>query len=84
MTDFSRTAGLVLWRLRGSDVDQLWCHVKYDGDALILTVHQMVTGDVAIVEPHRDIDTLLSRADQLQDTCVSAGWQELSDIEEWV
>ena len=77
-------AGLVLWRLQGADQDQLWCQVTPEGDALLLTVYRTLTGDRIISEHHQDLDSLLPQADHLRDRCVSAGWQDVSDIAERV
>lgn len=81
MTGFPElgVAGLVLWRLTGSEADQLRCEVKLTGDALTLSVSQVGTGDVVVSEPHRDLESLVPRAEQLRDSCLAVGWRELSD-----
>ena len=84
MTSFPElgAAGLELWRLHGSEADQLHCEVKLDGEALTLIVSQVGTGNVVIAEPHQDLDTLVPRAEQMHDSCLAVGWREFSDDEQ--
>lgn len=72
--------GLVLWRLRRSQDQQLWCSVRDVGGELALTVHDPANDRSAVAEVHPEIVPLVHRADALKDQFVCAGWQ-LIDID---
>ncbi len=72
--------GLVLWRLRRSSDQQLWCSVHESGGELSLTVHEPSGDRTLVSEVHLTIAPLVERAEHLQERLVDAGWQ-LVDVD---
>jgi hypothetical protein len=72
--------GLVLWRLRRSSDQQLWCSVHESSGELKLTVHEPSADRTLVSEVHLTIAPLVERAEHLQERLVSAGWQ-LVDVD---
>ena len=72
--------GLVLWRLRRSPEEQLWCTVRDFAGELALVVQNQATPRTAIAEPHPDIARLIDRAETLREQLMAAGWQ-LVDVD---
>ena len=72
--------GLVLWRVRRSPHEQLWCSVHDFVGELSLTVQDPAAPRAAAAESHPDIGSLITRADHLQEQLLAAGW-ELVDID---
>ena len=66
--------GLVLWRLRRTSEDQLWCAVTDFAGELALTVHDVASDQVKVAETHWDIVSLVDRSDELRDEFVELGW----------
>ncbi len=66
--------GLVLWRVRQPPARNLCCCITESGGELMLGVHDIVTDDVLFAEVHRDVVSLVSRAEELQDDYLAAGW----------
>ena len=77
--------GLVLWRLRLSSDQQLWCSVRDPDDAaeLALTVCDPAADWAISSEVHADIGRLIDRAESLRDQLVADGWQAVDvDLDE--
>ena len=72
--------GLVLWRLRRSPEEQLWCSVRDFGGDLAFVVQDPAAPRTAVAEPHRDIASLVDRAETLRAQLRAAGWQ-LVDVD---
>ena len=70
------TQGLVLWRLRRSSNQQLWCTVFEREGELALTFHDPATDRRPVAETHPHIGPLMDRADELRVLLVGAGWEE--------
>jgi hypothetical protein len=68
-------SGLVLWRLRRSSEQQLWCSVHDRRGELGLTVHEPAGDRILVSEIHSNIMPLMNRADHLREQLVCAGWQ---------
>ena len=68
-------SGLVLWRLRRSSDQQLWCAVRDRGGELVLTVHEPALDRTLVSELHPTITALVNRAERLHGELVDAGWQ---------
>ena len=66
--------GLVLWRVRQPPRQELCCCITECCGELILGVHDLVTDDVLFAEAHRDAVSLMSRAEELRDEYLAAGW----------
>ena len=66
--------GLVLWRLRRTSEDQLWCAVTDFAGELALTVHDVASDQVKVAETHWDVVSLVDRSDELRDEFVELGW----------
>ncbi len=75
--------GLVLWRLRRSADQQLWCSVRDRGGELGLTVHEPSADRTLVSELHPNIAPLVARAERLREQLVGAGWQVVDvDLDE--
>ncbi len=72
--------GLVLWRVRRSPDEQLWCSVHDFVGELSMTVHNPSTPRTADAEVHSNIGSLIDRADHLQKQLLAAGW-EVVDVD---
>ena len=72
--------GLVLWRMRRSPDQQLWCSVCDRASELALTVQDPAERRTAVAEPHAHIGSLIDRAENLRDQLEAAGWQ-LVDVD---
>ena len=72
--------GLVLWRLRRSPEEQLWCTVRDFAGELALVVQDQATPRTAVAEPHSDIARLIDRAETQREQLMAAGWQ-LVDVD---
>ena len=66
--------GLVLWRVRQPPGRELWCCITECYGELILGIHDLVTDDVLFAEVHWDVVSLVSRAEELRDEYLAAGW----------
>ena len=78
--------GLVLWRLRRSPGEQLWCSTLDLADELALTVQDPTTQRAVITETHSHIGSLINRAEKLQRELEAAGWQLIDvdlDVPDW-
>ena len=76
-------SGLVLWRLRRSSDQQLWCSVRDRDGELGLTVHEPAADRTLVSELHQSITPLVNRADNLRHQLVDAGWQVVDvDLDE--
>jgi hypothetical protein len=69
--------GLVLWRLRRSTNQQLWCTVFERDGELALTFHDPSSNRRPVAETHPHIGPLVDRADELRVLLVGAGWTEV-------
>ena len=75
--------GLVLWRLRRSPEEQLWCSVRNFAGELTLVVQDPAAARTAVAEPHPHIASLVGRAETLRDQLIAAGWQMVDvDLDE--
>ncbi len=75
--------GLVLWRLRWSPEQPLWCSVCDGAGGLTLTVHNPATDQAFVTEDHPTITILVDRAADLRDQLVAAGWKAVDvDLDE--
>ncbi len=77
--------GLVLWRLRLSSDQQLWCSVRDPDDAgeLALAVCDPAADWAISSEVHADIGRLIDRSESLRDQLVADGWQVVDvDLDE--
>ena len=72
--------GLVLWRLRRTPEDQLWCMVGEFAGELALTLHDQASRLVPVAEFHQTIASVVNRAETLQAEFVTAGW-EVVDVD---
>ncbi len=72
--------GLILWRLRRSPEEQLWCTVRDFAGELALVVQDPAAPRTAAAQPHADIVFLIDRAETLRDQLVADGWQ-LVDVD---
>jgi len=72
--------GLILWRMRRSSHEQLWCSVHDFAGALSLTLQDPAAPRAAAAEAHPEIGSLIDRANHLQEHLLSAGW-ELVDVD---
>ena len=68
------THGLVLWRMRRSPEEQLWCSVRDHAGELALIVQDPSTPRTAVAESHLDIGPLVDRAAHMQDQLEAAEW----------
>ena len=66
--------GLVLWRLRRSQHEQLWCSVHDFAGELSLTVQDPAVPRAAAAEAHQNIGSLMDRAEHVRDQLVADGW----------
>ena len=66
--------GLILWRLRRTPEDQLWCSVSEFAGELALTVHDLALDQVKVAETHWDVVALVDRSEELREELVAAGW----------
>ena len=66
--------GLVLWRVRQPPRQELCCCITECGGELMLGVHDIVTDDVLFAEVHRNVVSLMSRAEELRDEYLALGW----------
>ena len=74
--------GLVLWRLRWSTEQQLWCSVHEGSRGLTLTVHNPATDETSVTEAST-ITILINRAENLRNQLVAAGWKAVDvDLDE--
>ena len=69
--------GLVLWRLRWSPEQPLWCSVRGGAGGLTLTVHNPATDQTSVREAHPTVTILVDRAENLRSQLVAAGWKAL-------
>ena len=69
-------AGLVLWRLRRPPRQELRCGITEFCGELLLGIHDVVADEVLFAEAHWDIVSLVSRAEELRDEYVAAGWRD--------
>ena len=60
------TRGLILWRLRRSPDEQLWCSVCDLAGELTLTVHAPGMPRTSMAEVHPHVGSLVERASTLQ------------------
>ena len=75
--------GLILWRLRRTPEQQLWCAVSEFAGELALTVHDVATDQMPVAETYWDIESLVSRAEALRDQFLAAGWEAVDvDLDE--
>ena len=74
------TQGLILWRVRHSAGDQLWCAVTDQHGELELLVCSPVTDQTPHTETHLHVTSLLQRANVIRDDYVTRGWQ-LVDVD---
>ena len=75
--------GLVLWRLRRSSNQQLWCTAFERDGELTLTFHDPASERRPVAETHGHIASLMERADELRVLLVGASWEELDvDLDE--
>ena len=76
--------GLVLWRLRRSSNQQLWCTVFERDGELALTFHDPAADRRPVAETHSHVGPLMDdRADELRVLLVGAGWSEVDvDLDE--
>ena len=74
------TQGLILWRVRHAEGDQLWCGVTDHGGELELFVYSPETDHTPHAEKHVDITMLVRRADLIRNDYVTRGWQ-LVDVD---
>ena len=75
--------GLVLWRLRRSPEEQLWCSVHDFAGDLSLIVQDPAAPRTAAAEAHQHIESLVNRADRLRDQLLAAGWELVdADLDE--
>ncbi len=72
--------GLVLWRLRRSPDEQLWCTVHDFVGELSLSVHDPSAPQRATAEAYQNVVSLIERADHLQERLLAAGW-EVVDVD---
>ena len=72
--------GLILWRVRRSPHEQLWCAVHDLAGELSLTLQDPAAPRAAAAEAHPGIGSLIARADHLRDHLLAAGW-ELVDVD---
>ena len=66
--------GLILWRVRRSRHEQLWCSVNDFAGELSLTVQDPAAPRVAAAEVHQNIGSLMDRAEHVRDKLVADGW----------
>lgn len=75
-----RADGLVLWRVRRSTDEHLWCAVHDFVGELSLTVQDPANPRSADAEVHSNIGSLIDHADRMRDQLLAGGW-ELVDID---
>ena len=68
------TNGLVLWRMRRSPEEQLWCSVRDHADELALIFQDPSTPGATVAERHSHIGPLVDRATHMRDQLSAAGW----------
>lgn len=68
------TDGLILWRLRRTSDDQLWCSASAFAGELALTVHDLASDQVRVTETHWDVVSLVDRSDELRNDFIELGW----------
>ncbi len=73
-------SGLILWRLRLSPEEQLWCSVHDFAGDLSLTVQDPAEARTAAAAAHPNIGSLIDRAEHLRDQLEAAGWR-LVDVD---
>lgn len=65
----------MLWRMRQSPEQQLWCSVRDHAGELALIFQDPSTPRTAVTESHPLIGSLIDRAAHVQDRLRAAGWQ---------
>ena len=77
------TRGLILWRLRRSPDEQLWCSVCDLNGELTLTVHAPGMPRTSMSEVHTSVGSLVDRANKLHSQLESSGWHVVDvDLDE--
>ena len=64
----------MLWRMRRSPEEQLWCSVRDHSGELALIVQDPSTPRTAVAESHSHIRSLVDRATIMCDQLSAAGW----------
>lgn len=72
--------GLVLWRLRRSTEEQLWCSVEDSTGDLLLLIQDPAAPRTGLSEAHPHIASLVDRAEALRNQLEAEGWQ-LVDVD---
>ena len=66
--------GLVLWRVRRSPHQELWCCITEFYGELLLGIHDVATDDVLFAKVCWDVVSLVSHAERLRDEYLATGW----------
>ena len=72
--------GLILWRMRRSPHEQLWCSVHDFAGELSLTIQNPAQPGTADAEVHSNIGSVIDHADRMRDQLLAGGW-EIVDID---
>ena len=72
--------GLILWRMRRSPHEQLWCSVHDFAGELSLTIQNPAKPGTADAEVHSNIGSLIDHADHMRDQLLAGGW-EIVDVD---
>ena len=75
--------GLILWRVRRSPSEQLWCSVRQRGEGLALTIQDPGRPQVTATTVCADIAVLVEAMEHLREDLVATGWQMVDvDLDE--
>ena len=79
--------GLILWRMRRSPDEQLWCTVRdrtdEKGGGLVLTVQDPGKLRTATAKECANVQSVVDVADRLRDQLTTAGWHVVDvDLDE--
>ena len=73
----------MLWRVRRSPQEQLWCSVRARESGPVLAVEDPATPLTAVTEHHSHIGALIERSEHLRSQLQAAGWTAVDvDLDE--